>query len=72
MRKFADYKYSGAATDAVTERELRNRAVARRAAADGMVLLKNEGILPFSANARLALFGSGARYTIKGEPVPAT
>lgn len=66
MRKFADYKYSGAATDAVTERELRNRAVARRAAADGMVLLKNEGILPFSANARLALFGSGARYTIKG------
>ena len=66
MRKSADFKYSGTSSDAVTERELRNRAIARRAAAEGMVLLKNENLLPLPPKARIALFGSGARYTVKG------
>lgn len=66
MRKIVNYQYSGSSSNAVTERELRNMAVARRAAAEGMVLLKNDALLPFPAKARLALFGSGARYTVKG------
>ena len=41
--------------------------LARRAAAEGVVLLKNEGgLLPLAAGSRLALFGAGASKTIKG------
>lgn len=45
--------------------ELQNRALARKAAADGFVLLKNDGILPLKTK-RVALYGSGARMTVKG------
>ncbi len=58
--------YSGTKESAPSEREKKNRQVARRAAAEGMVLLKNEGILPLKAEAKVALFGGGAVSTIKG------
>ena len=58
--------YPGELTEAVTEREIRNRAISREAAAQGMVLLENDGILPLKAGMKLALFGRGARQTIKG------
>lgn len=58
--------YSGTKESAPSERERRNRQVARRAAAEGMVLLKNEGVLPLKADAKVALFGGGAVSTIKG------
>lgn len=58
--------YTGTRNKEVSPRELRNRTLARRAAAEGMVLLKNEGILPLEKGAKLALYGAGARYTIKG------
>ena len=58
--------YPGQATEAVSERERLGRAVARRAAAEGMVLLENDGVLPLQPGAKLALFGTGARHTIKG------
>lgn len=47
----------------VLERE--NRALARKAAAEGFVLLKNDGVLPLK-NKEIALYGSGARMTVKG------
>nr|WP_295306899.1 glycoside hydrolase family 3 protein [uncultured Blautia sp.] len=59
-------KYSGTTDRSVTERELRNRKLARKAAAEGMVLLKNEGILPLQKNDKIALFGGGAVATVKG------
>ena len=59
-------KYSGTTDNSVTERELRNRKIARKAAAEGMVLLKNEGILPLQKNDKIALFGGGAVATVKG------
>ena len=31
-----------------------------------MVLIENNGILPLKANAKVALFGSGSMYTVKG------
>ena len=59
-------KLSGFSDDSVHDYEIKNRQVARRAAADGMVLLKNDGILPLNKGEKLALYGSGAVMTIKG------
>ena len=58
--------YPGQSDETVSEREKASRAVARRAAAEGMVLLENNGVLPFAPGARLSLYGLGARHTIKG------
>ena len=49
----------------VTDRELENMQVAYQAACEGMVLLKNDGALPFK-NKKVALYGPGASMTIKG------
>ena len=59
--------FSGTRNPEISKRELKNRAVARKAAAEGMVLLKNEkGILPLAPGSRVALYGIGASRTIKG------
>ena len=56
----------GCASSTVSPREIRHAAVCRQIAAEGMVLLKNDGILPLAADAETALYGAGARHTIKG------
>lgn len=67
MRKIRTRSYSGTRSNEVTDRELKGMAVARKAAADGIVLLKNDkDILPLEKGSRIALFGSGASNTIKG------
>lgn len=51
----------------ISRRESRNLARSRRIAAQGMVLLENDGVLPLAADGRcLAAFGSGVRRTVKG------
>ncbi|MBE6951896.1 MAG: hypothetical protein E7451_11295 [Ruminococcaceae bacterium] len=52
-------------SNAVTDRERENLQVAYRAACEGVVLLKNDGALPFSTK-KVALYGPGASMTIKG------
>ena len=52
-------------TSAVTDRERENLQVAYQAACEGMVLLKNDGALPFKTK-KVALYGPGASMTIKG------
>lgn len=49
----------------VSEREAHGRILARNAAGEGIVLLKNEGALPIKEK-KIALYGSGARMTVKG------
>ncbi|MCR5294914.1 MAG: glycoside hydrolase family 3 C-terminal domain-containing protein [Lachnospiraceae bacterium] len=48
-----------------SELELGGRALARKAAAEGFVLLENDGTLPLKEK-KLALYGAGARMTVKG------
>ena len=52
-------------SDAVSGREQENRLVAYQAACEGVVLLKNDGALPFDTRT-VALYGPGASMTIKG------
>lgn len=53
-------------SDKVTEREKENRRLAYEAAAEGIVLLKNDNqVLPLKEK-KIALYGAGAVMTIKG------
>ena len=58
--------YSGAKSSEVTKRETDNRAVARSAAASGIVLMKNEGVLPIRRGQKAAVYGGGISHLIKG------
>ena len=49
----------------VTQREKENLQIAYQAACEGMVLLKNDGTLPFKTK-KIALYGPGASMTVKG------
>lgn len=52
-------------SDAVTQREKDNLRVAYKAACESIVLLKNDGALPYTGE-KIALYGPGASMTIKG------
>lgn len=67
MRIMKKRTFSGTTSNAVTERETINRKIARAAASEGMVLLKNEDhILPLKPGTKVALYGGGASKTVKG------
>lgn len=61
-----NWRHSGTKNPDVTEREQRNRQFAGKAAEEGIVLLKNDGILPVSERISAALLGIGAGKTVKG------
>lgn len=58
--------YSGTPSPAISVREEKNRRITREAATEGIVLLKNENVLPLKCGCKVALYGSGAGQTIKG------
>lgn len=58
--------HSGAKDSRISERELEHGKIARRLAAEGMVLLKNEDALPICSTSPVALLGAGASKTVKG------
>ncbi len=66
MRTIREFGRTGTRSPEMTEAERNHRAVSRRIAAEGFVLLKNDGILPLPAGASLGFFGGGSAFTIKG------
>ena len=58
--------HSGTLVQRPSKRELVHGLLAREAAVEGIVLLKNEGILPLEISAPVALLGGGADRTVKG------
>ncbi|MDE7417409.1 MAG: glycoside hydrolase family 3 C-terminal domain-containing protein [Lachnospiraceae bacterium] len=66
-REMKERKLSGVPFADERDYEIRNRQIAREAAAEGMVLLKNENhMLPIPKGTSIALYGAGAAHTIKG------
>lgn len=61
--------HKAALTDAVTPLEEAGKKLAYEAAVEGIVLLENDGCLPVNPkinHGKLALYGAGAKMTIKG------
>ncbi len=58
--------HSGTRIQQPSKREQIHKELAKMMAAEGMVLLKNEGLLPIDVSVPFALFGGGAEKTVKG------
>ena len=59
--------YYALKTDAVTELEKQNQEKVRELASECIVILENDGVLPLCQdNRRIALYGNGAKDTVKG------
>lgn len=66
-RILKERSFSGTTNPEIQPWETEHRKVARRAAAEGIVLLKNEDhILPLKQGSSVAIYGAGAGKTIKG------
>ena len=58
--------HSGTLLSQVSERERKHSELARKLAAEAIVLLKNDGLLPLKLSDPVALLGCGAPKTVKG------
>ena len=66
-RVLKERTFSGTRDPKVQDWETEHRQLAKEAAAEGIVLLKNEDqLLPLKAGSKVALYGAGAGRTIKG------
>ena len=64
--KINNQMHTGTLEVQVSSREQNHGNLARKLAAEGIVLLRNEGLLPLKASSSVALFGAGASKTVKG------
>lgn len=61
-----EWKHSGSKTAELSAREREHQCLARKVAVEGIVLLKNEAVLPLNISDPVAIFGNGAEKTVKG------
>lgn len=66
MRRIKEIGCAGRPNQKETQLERTHRALSAKAAAEGMVLLKNSGMLPLKTPGSIALFGPGVRHTVTG------
>ncbi len=66
MRVRKEKIFTGTTDSRVSGREIRHREIAREAAQESFVLLKNDGLLPLQKGSKVALYGRGATKTVKG------
>jgi beta-glucosidase len=59
-------KFIAPTTDEVTQEEREHGKLARSLAGECVVLLENDGVLPLKETGKIALYGNGARRTVKG------
>ena len=59
-------KYRANRTAEMTQSELEHLEQVRKLAGECMIILENDGILPLKQVGKVALYGNGARHTIKG------
>lgn len=59
-------KYYAPTCGAVSEKEKAHMEAIRKFAPECIVLLENDGVLPLKKTGKLALYGAGARMTVKG------
>ena len=59
-------KFLAPTTPEISARETRHMDAVRALASECMVLLRNDGTLPLKRSGKIALFGNGARATVKG------
>ncbi|MBR1567956.1 MAG: glycoside hydrolase family 3 C-terminal domain-containing protein [Lachnospiraceae bacterium] len=58
--------YFASKSPEITDAERKHSGLARDLAGECYVLLENDGVLPLSSAGKVALFGMGARQTVKG------
>ncbi len=58
--------YYAATSGEISERERLHQEMVRGLAGECMTLLENNGVLPFKNTGKIALYGNGARHTVKG------
>ncbi len=59
-------KFKAPVSPEITEREIRGQQRVRDLAVECMVILENDGTLPLKKKGKIALYGNGARATVKG------
>lgn len=58
--------YYASKTNEISKREIDHMNLVRGLAGECMTLLENDGVLPLKSIGNLALYGNGARHTVKG------
>lgn len=61
--------YYAATSGEISKREKEHMQLVRELAGECMTLLENDGTLPLKNAGKIALFGNGARHTVKGGTV---